>query len=247
MEMRPFFCGDKLRFLQEEQETNRPMAKRKTGGKTGGKPNDGKQQSLFSVAEQRTFNPVGPRSEPRLDIDRAFLQKWKTKIHTYQERILNEQSIQQTSLFGALDTGTKSIEKPALSPSTVEVDQINPFSLDLHNFFFFQWPADRHPDSACLYFVIDTTVPLLLYMGETCHANQRWKGVHGCKQYVLNYQSLHFKYQMPTTINTGFWWDAPSETRPRQQLELDLIYRWRSPFNKENWTFWGTPFIQTSK
>ncbi|MEO1211419.1 MAG: GIY-YIG nuclease family protein, partial [Cyanobacteria bacterium J06638_20] len=27
-----------------------------------------------------------------------------------------------------------------------------------------------------------------------------------------------------------------------QHLESALIYRWRSPFNKENWTFWGTPF-----
>ena len=219
------------------------MAKSKIGGKAG----DGKQQSLFSVAEQRTFNPVGPKAEPNLDIDKAFLQKWKAKIHTFQDRVLNEQSIQQTSLFGALDVNVESVEPQASSAHGVEADRINPFSLDLHNFFFFQWPADRHPDSACLYFVIDTRVPLLLYVGETCQANQRWKGVHDCKQYVLNYQSLHFKHQIPTAINTGFWWDAPSETRPRQQLESALIYRWRSPFNKENWTFWGTPFIQTAK
>ncbi|MEM9217726.1 MAG: GIY-YIG nuclease family protein [Cyanobacteria bacterium P01_F01_bin.150] len=215
--------------------------------KTGGSADNIKQQSLFSVAEQRTFKPVGPRLEPSLDIDKDFLQKWKTKIQTYQERVLNEQSIQQTNLFGGLDIDKASIKQSALSSSVVEADKINPFSLDLHNFFFFQWPADRHPDSACLYFVIDTKVPLLLYVGETCHANQRWKGVHDCKQYVLNYQSLHFKHQIPTAINTGFWWDAPSETRLRQQLESELIYRWRSPFNKENWKFWGTPFIQTTK
>lgn len=212
-----------------------------------------KQQSLFSVAEQRTFKPAGPRTEPTLDIDKAFLQNWKQKIHTFQQRLLNEQSVQQTSLFGELNASFELEEESsniADAPSSSELsvaDQINPFSLDLHNFFFFQWPADRHPDSACLYFVIDTQVPLLLYVGETCHANQRWKGVHDCKQYVLNYQSLHFKHQIPTAINTGFWWDTPDETRPRQQLESALIYRWRSPFNKENWTFWGTPFISTSK
>lgn len=212
------------------------MAKDKTEG--------GRQQSLFSVSEQRTFNPVGPRSEPRLDIDKAFLQRWKQKIHAYQERVLNEQSIQQTSLFSGLESASPEQNEACHEFSP---DHINPFSLDLHNFFFFQWPADRHPDSACLYFVIDTHVPLLLYVGETCHANQRWKGVHGCKQYVLNYQSLHFKHQIPTAINTGFWWDTPSDTRPRQQLESALIYRWRSPFNKENWTFWGTPFIRKSR
>jgi len=34
-----------------------------------------------------------------------------------------------------------------------------------------------------------------------------------------------------------------SSTRPRQQLEKSLIAKWRSPFNKENWNFWGTPFV----
>ncbi|MEO0409615.1 MAG: GIY-YIG nuclease family protein, partial [Cyanobacteria bacterium P01_A01_bin.135] len=120
---------------------------------------------------------------------------------------------------------------------------IAPFALAQQNFFFFNWPADRHPDSACLYFVIDTTANLLLYVGETCRANQRWKGVHDCKQYVLNYQALHFQHQLPTTVNTAFYWEAPVQTRPRQRLELSLIKRWRSPFNKENWRFWGTPFV----
>ena len=233
---------------------------------------EAKQQSLFSVAEQRTFTPEGPRTSPSLDIDKSFLQRWKRDIHRYQSRILNEQSVQQPSLFSALSAdpidnqtaaNTDSTETdsstershsapshssdPAFTPSSEAIDpsQIDPFTLELHNFFFFQWPADRHPDSACLYFVMDTCVPLLLYVGETCRANQRWKGVHDCKQYVLNYQSLHFKHHIPTAINTGFWWDTPSETRPRQQLESALIYRWRSPFNKENWKFWGTPFIQT--
>ena len=94
-----------------------------------------------------------------------------------------------------------------------------------------------------LYFVMDVQVPLLLYVGETVKANQRWKGVHDCKRYVLNYRDLHTKYGIETAINTAFYWDIPAEVRSRQQLESALIERWRSPFNKENWSFWGTPFV----
>jgi hypothetical protein len=86
-------------------------------------------------------------------------------------------------------------------------------------------------------------VSLLLYVGETVKANQRWKGVHDCKRYVLNYRDLHTKHNIETAINTAFYWDIPAEVRPRQQLESALIERWRSPFNKENWSFWGTPFV----
>ncbi|MGB3614565.1 MAG: hypothetical protein WBA10_12300, partial [Elainellaceae cyanobacterium] len=152
------------------------------------------------------------------------------RISSYQSRI-QPTGTGQTSLFDQL------------SDPQVTADQIPPFSLAQQNFFFFNWPADRHPDSACLYFVIDSASSLLLYVGETCRANQRWKGVHDCKQYVLNYQALHFRHQIKTAINTAFYWEAPTETRPRQQLELILIKRWRSPFNKENWRFWGTPFV----
>ncbi|NER00311.1 MAG: GIY-YIG nuclease family protein [Cyanothece sp. SIO2G6] len=183
-------------------------------------------------------------------MDSPFLKRWKADVYRYQQRILTEQTVQQPSLLedltpdSMIDSG---LVKSGLANKGWEAiaDQISPFDLKLHNFFFFQWPADRHPDSACLYFVMDTTASLLLYVGETCRANQRWKGVHDCKQYVLNYQSLHFQHNIPTAINTGFWWDAPTENRPRQQLESLLIRKWRSPFNKENWQFWHTPFVQT--
>jgi hypothetical protein len=188
------------------------------------------QTSLFTAAEQRAFTPPGPVRSPAIDISADTLTRWKDDIHRYQQRIGNATVAQQASLFDA-------------PTSHVDASQIDPFALDLQNFFFFQWPADRHPSEACIYFVIDTCVPLLLYVGETCKANQRWKGVHDCKQYVLNYQAAHFKHHIPTAINTGFWWDTPAETRPRQHLESALISRWKSPFNKENWRFWKTPFV----
>nr|MDZ8170271.1 hypothetical protein [Nostoc sp. CmiSLP01]MDZ8286070.1 hypothetical protein [Nostoc sp. ChiSLP01] len=79
-------------------------------------------------------------------------------------------------------------------------------------------------------------------MGQTCRSNKRWKGIHGCKDYIASYQDLHYKYSLQTATNIAFWWDAATDRRSRQELELSLIQKWRSPFNKENWERWGQPF-----
>ncbi len=50
---------------------------------------------------------------------------------------------------------------------------------------------------------------------------------------------LLWYWQKPTTN----WWEAPIATKPRQQLESALIAKWKSPFNKQNWDVWGTPFV----
>lgn len=188
------------------------------------------QLFLFSQSEERTFKPDGVGATLNLEMDRDRLLEWKTQIAAFQQTVRVEQPDEQGSLF-------------QLDQQTVNPTAVDPFYLTLYNFFFFEWPADRHPGKPCIYFVIDTHVPLILYIGETCKANKRWKGIHDCKRYVLNYQSLHYRHQLKTTINTAFYWNTPSEVRPRQRLESGLIYRWRSPFNKENWDFWNTPFI----
>jgi hypothetical protein len=93
---------------------------------------------------------------------------------------------------------------------------------------FWRYPADS-PGDACLYFVIDSAMPLLLYVGETCRSNKR-------------YHDLHHRYGLERAVNIAFWWDTPSDHTARLDLELSLILRWRSPFNKENWERWGQPF-----
>lgn len=188
------------------------------------------QLYLFSTAEQRKFKVSSSKAQYSLELGSHSLQKWKTEVADYQQQVRLTEVEQQGALF---DWAEASID-PAV---------IDPFYLQLHNFLFFEWPASQHPSRPCIYFVIDTTIPLILYIGETCKANQRWKGVHDCKRYVSNYQSLHYQHGISTAINTAFYWDTPAQTRPRQKLELGLILRWRSPFNKENWDFWGTPFI----
>lgn len=163
-------------------------------------------------------------------MDAKVLARWKSQIYDYQQRVRESEPGKQTTLFD-------------LTPTHCDPNKINPFSLQLQSMAFWRFPANS-PGDACIYFVIDSAAPLLLYVGETCRSNKRWKGTHDCKRYIEKYQELHYLYGLQTAVNMAFWWDAPVDTRPRQQLELALIQKWRSPFNKENWDKWGQPFGQ---
>ena len=59
----------------------------------------------------------------------------------------------------------------------------------------------------------------------------------------MNYRHAHYHHGLDSQLGIAFWRHAPDERRSRQAVESALIYKWRSPFNKENWKFWGTPFI----
>ncbi len=169
-------------------------------------------------------------------MDVAALSKWKARIFTHQQRVKTTQPVKQESLFAL---------SPDVvlhgSPKHVDPEIIDPFILKLSPLSFYRLPTDS-PGQACLYFVIDMTADLLLYVGETCKSNKRWKGTHDCKRYIEKYLDLHYKYELKTAVNIAFWWDAPEKTRLRQNLELALIQKWKSPFNKENWQYWGQPF-----
>jgi hypothetical protein len=187
----------------------------------------GEQPSLFSAAELRGSYCV--EKPVSLAMSQEALEEWKQRVFQYQHRVSIGQAQQQGTLFD-------------LVPDAADLtDRINPFDLPQQNTEFWRWQA---PDVgvAALYFVIDTELPILLYVGETVKSNVRWKGEHDCKRYILNYVAAHRSHQMGVAVNIGFWSQAPIATRPRQQLESALIEKWRSPFNKENWEFWGTPF-----
>jgi hypothetical protein len=167
-------------------------------------------------------------------MDEDALLRWKSRIFDYQKQARESQTAQQETLFDLAGLG--------IAPKHVEPDSIDPFLLIPQSMSFWKKPAfDK--GQACLYFVIDSTnPPLLLYTGESCQSDSRWKGTHDAKRYIDKYIALHRQHGLPPTVNISFWYDAPVDRKTRQQLELALILKWRSPFNKECWKWWGQPF-----
>ncbi|MBD2067500.1 GIY-YIG nuclease family protein [Leptolyngbya sp. FACHB-671] len=190
------------------------------------------QLLLFSPEDLRGYRSLG-RQEEFLEMDCVALQSWKQRIFQYQQQVKISPPTEQGTLF---DPGLTS------SSTQPDPDGINPFNLPQQNTEFWRWKA-ADQGTAALYFVIDYELPILLYVGETVKSNQRWKGVHDCKRYLLNYRQIHYQHQLTSMLGIAFWAEAPVATRPRQRLESALIYKWRSPFNKENWDFWATPFV----
>ncbi|MBN3921711.1 MAG: GIY-YIG nuclease family protein [Nostoc sp. NMS4] len=137
------------------------------------------------------------------------LLKWKSQIFEYQQKVRENKPPQQTALFD-------------LTLKHCDPDQIDPLLLRLVPMSFYRMPVDS-PGEACLYFIIDSAASVVLYVGETCRSNKRWQGIHACKDYIASYQDLHYRYGLQTAVNAAFWWDAPTDRRARQELELNLI------------------------
>ncbi len=189
------------------------------------------QLDLFSNLPRHPKTPGFPE---QLVMDKDALLEWKARIAAYQQQSRAQLSPQQAELFDLSGLG--------IAPRHVDPEGIDPFSLILKPMSFWRRPTfDK--GQACLYFVIDTAhSPLLLYTGESCHSDHRWKGTHDAKRYIDKYIALHRQYGFSPAVSISFWYDAPVERRVRQQLELALILKWRSPFNKECWKWWGQPF-----
>ena len=119
--------------------------------------------SSYSPLHCCCYHP--PPETPIMSAD--VLVMWKFRIFTYQQRTRESVPPQQTTLFD-------------LPPSHCDPDSIDPLTLGLMPISFYRMPANS-PGDACLYFVIDSAAQLLLYVGETCRSNKRWKGIHDCK------------------------------------------------------------------
>jgi hypothetical protein len=187
------------------------------------------QPSLLSDAEQRAADLSWAYNRSvGSGIPLTELQTWKQRVAQFQSGVRSMPATAQGSLFdGPLES----------SPA----DTIDPFILPPQNAEFWRGQFQESGVPA-LYFVVDYEADVLLYVGETIKSNQRWKGVHDCKRYILNYVEAHRVHGATATVNIGFWPHAAADRKARQALESELIYKWRSPFNKENWTFWSTPF-----
>lgn len=201
--------------------------------------------SAMSAASYSTYENF----QPQLAIGASELQAWKQRIISFQSPLQTEPAPQQGSFFN-LSALSHPAETDPIEASPIETDPVNalnPFTLRRQNTEFWRWQFDD-VGVAAMYFVIDYTTksqrsPLLLYIGETVKSNQRWKGTHDCKRYLLNYRQAHYDHGLESELGIAFWPHAPIERQPRQKLESGLIERWRSPFNKQNWRFWNTPFV----
>ncbi|MBE9224042.1 GIY-YIG nuclease family protein [Phormidium sp. LEGE 05292] len=179
------------------------------------------QLNLFPDFYDKTSKPE------QLVMDSEALQKWKNQIFRYQQKQRESQAPQQGTLFD-------------LAPNHCDSDAIDPFILKLQPSQFYRMPEQG--DSICVYLVIDNALPILLYVGETKRTpKQRWIS-HDCQEYIINYIEMHRRYELPVEVATAFWWDTPPDRKARQKLERELILKWRSPFNKENWELWCQPF-----
>ena len=129
------------------------------------------------------------------------LQSWKKRILEHQQFERDPQA-QQGTLF-------------ELPPKPGGLDNIDPFTLELHNLSFCDCPDLG--DRTCLYFVIDK-FPLLLYVGETERTpKQRWMS-HDCNGYIQNYIELHRRYSLDVAVGIAFWYAAPLNRKQRLQL-----------------------------
>ncbi|WP_017296115.1 hypothetical protein [Geminocystis herdmanii] len=187
----------------------------------------GNNQQLSLFESQAIYEVKKPNLVSDFVMSYDFLKTWKNNLYTYQQNQRNNLS-QQTTFFED-------------NISLFDVDLFDPFSLETHPDQFYDLP-NYNLSSSCLYFILDTDANLLLYVGETkLSPHQRWVN-HDCKSYIQNYVELHRKYKLNLTIRSAFLWGISTERKLRQSIEKQLIIKWRSPFNKESWQYWGQPF-----
>ncbi len=196
-------------------------------------PSSPRQGNLFERAAAQPAESVrGPT--PELPLASAQLLRWQGELAGFQGPLFA--GAQEQGLQGDL------FSSPAGSDPAAT---INPLQLRAQTLNFWRWPAAPQ-QGAALYFVLDTppgrSAPLLLYVGETGKADQRWKGEHDCKQYLAAYSEAIARAGLHCQLSIRFWLDVPQAVRARRQLEQALIRRWQPPFNKETRQRWATPF-----
>lgn len=185
-----------------------------------------------------------PRIQGRPQMGAQALDLWKGRIHRFQEQVRHTPPPTQGGLWGGDEWGLCP-DRPGdeITGGVTDGLHFDPLALAAHPFEFYELPEDPSPSTPVIYFVIDRAAGLILYIGEAVRARSRWAGPHDCKRYYRNYYTLHQELGQAQAVGLSFWGGAFPDAKRRRQQELWLIRRWRSPFNKENWRFWGTPFM----
>tara|TARA_B100000900_G_scaffold412491_1_gene434409 strand:+ start:366 stop:863 length:498 start_codon:yes stop_codon:yes gene_type:complete len=160
------------------------------------------------------------------------LIEWRQKIYNYQRKIL-------------IDPQNLSIQNSFIKTQNADnyFRKINPFLLTSFSINF--WRSNKSVDKGpAMYFVVETIkdAQIILYIGETNSADQRWKGEHDCKTYINNYKEAISNNNLESNLDIRFFLDVPKDVKLRRNLEKQLIYLWLPPFNKETKDRWQTTF-----
>ncbi len=194
-----------------------------------------RQGELFPAAAAAGGAP--PAAE--LPLLRDQLLAWQRRLADHQGPLYGEAG-GAAPRQGQLFAGPADPDDPLARARSFDPLALRPQSLS-----FWRWPRPAHRGAA-LYLVMDRppqlAVPLLLYVGETGRADQRWKGDHDCKGYLAAYGEALARVGLEARPSIRFWCDVPAAVAPRRALEQALIRRWLPPFNKETRERWATPF-----
>ncbi len=191
-----------------------------------------KQGELLST---QNLSCESNHSAQELFLNKSQIKTWQKRIHRHQEHLFQGRPgpTEQGSLFKDLE----------------QKSEFNPLDLVALPLSFWRWPKAPHNGPA-IYLVMDHSEELnshiLLYVGETIAADQRWKGEHDCKRYLSAYTESLRNVGLKIQLTIRFWTDVPTETTKRRKVEQSLIQKWLPPFNKETSSRWNTPFTAPS-
>ena len=192
-----------------------------------------KLQRQYDLFKNNDINFLETQDFQNINIKEKVIKEWQNKIIHHQSSFLK-------------DDYTKTYQTSLFESNSEELNEtFNPINLTPLPLSFWKWPKSIHQGPA-VYFVMDqiinTDENIVLYIGETISAEQRWKGEHDCKNYLSSYSDTLQKANIRTKLNIRFCLDVPINTKERRKLEQKLIQTWLPPFNKETRKIWATPF-----
>ena len=185
----------------------------------------------FELFDSKDNFLIDSYSDQTLKLDIQTILNWRNRIYSYQKKI-----------FANLKN---SISEASLIPQDqlMNSNEINPLTLKSFSINF--WRSNKSISKGpAMYFVMDTIEEskIIVYIGETHCADQRWKGYHDCKMYINNYRESLAYNNIESHLDIRFFLDVPKDVKLRRKLEQKLINLWLPPFNKETRNRWSTTF-----
>lgn len=190
------------------------------------------QLTLFSNTEFSSKNTLkNLRYLPPINCNKVLLES-KSRIFEFQQDEKENNLIRrQTKLFDITSLPCEcQLDPDTINPLTLPLQPLN-FATEVNQF-----------DNACIYFILDKALPLILYIGQSKNCCKRLRtlnysssGAHHRKKQIESYQQLNQNYGFSSSIYIARW-DLPIllEEKYRLELEKSLILKWYPLFNQQN-------------